>query len=162
MTPLRFILTYIVLPIAGLGLGLGIGYTVQHPDIFLTHHLRAEDALDWALLDEGYKAMLKPNDFLSKDGLAKIHALNGKRVAVLGYMFPQDTGNTHTRFLISSKTHSCPFCMPNNAGNLVDVTTDKGVEYQSEPILVEGIFHIHDAKEDGLVYAVEGASVISQ
>lgn len=138
-------------------LGAGIGYVLQHDIPWQRAPLTQEDALSWEQLDNAYKASQSPHDVLHQADKETILALNGKRVALFGYIFPQESGEKHRHFLLAPTNHTCPFCMPSTVGKLVEVFADEDITYTLDPILLEGTLHIKDAKTDGLVYELSGA-----
>lgn len=110
--------------------------------------------LYWSMLQEGFSASLSPSS--PPGATAMLKQMEGKQVRLNGYMFPLQQAEEHSQFLFSPRTHACPFCMPSNAGNIIEVRMQDALPLHKQPIEVQGRFVLLDTLEsDGLLYRIE-------
>ncbi len=156
----RFV-KYIATPAFAILVGLMIGYqakSMMDRSQPVTHDM----AVPWSAFDEGYRALMRKDSFLYAETLKQLQEMEGKPIAIYGYIFPIEQGEEHSHFLLSARASSCPFCMPAGAGNLVEVRMEEAIAYQRQPVLLKGIFTIGDGKETGLVYSIHDAEKIPE
>ena len=86
---------------------------------------------------------------------------DGVEIVVEGFMFPLEYTRTHTTFLVSaSPMTNCFFCGPGEAESMMLVESKDAIEYVYKPITMTGTFRlIHDAA-DGVIYELEGATMV--
>jgi hypothetical protein len=118
---------------------------------------RPAAAISWQALEEGYQAYRGKDTLLYGETLEKLKAMENQPIKLLGYMLPLEAGEKHQHFLLSSRNHTCPFCMPANAGNLVEVTTVDAIDYQHEPVTIRGEFTIEQSQDSDLIYHLNHA-----
>jgi hypothetical protein len=118
------------------------------------------EILSWQALEEGYFAYTGTHEFLYGKRLETLKALRGKPVRLTGYMLPVDAGMRHSHFLLSPRTHSCPYCMPETAGTLVEVWMNRSISYQKEPMTLQGRFDIEKSLDSDLIYRFEEAAEV--
>ncbi len=157
----RKIANYGAMALLAVAVGLAMGYQIKvvwqnaQP---VTH----ESALPWSALEEGWRAMKKDDAFLYGDTLKQLQSMKGKDIVLFGYMLPIEAGEAHRHFLFSSRTSSCPFCMPASAGNLVEIHTDDALPYRNEAFLLQGHFHIEDSEHSELIYSLDHAHAVEE
>lgn len=135
-----------------------IGY--QFKDSILNDQQTPDDSpLMWPLLEEGWRAMKNNED---GESVKQLRSMEGKDIALYGYMLPIKSGERHDHFLLSSRNHSCPFCMPATAGNLVEVHSNEPLPYQNEAYLLRGIFHIIEDEHSELMYSITHAHPVEK
>jgi uncharacterized protein len=156
---LKRIKTYFLMPLLILGGGMMVGYQIK--TLWKNAQQVSHDsAIPWQLLGEAYRMRLQPDSLLYADSLQQIERLDGHQIVLYGYMNPTMPGDTHTRFLLNPRTHSCAFCIPGNPGNIVDVTMDDAITFQREPVLLKGTLAIGDAKSGELMYNLNDAEKV--
>lgn len=147
-----------MLTMLALGGGALIGYGVRSATAPATHM----SALPWEALEQGWRAAKKGDEFLYGDTLKTLQNMAGQNVALFGYMLPIEAGETHRHFLFGSRNHTCPFCMPANAGNLVEVYTEEALPYRAEAFLLQGIFHMEEQEHSDLIYSLTQAQTMEE
>jgi hypothetical protein len=146
--------SFAVFAALAIGIGLSAGYMLESRH----RHTAAPLDLSWSVLEDGYRAAAKKDDsWLYEDTLKQLKSITGENVSLFGYMLPLEAAETHHHFLFSPRNHSCPFCMPANAGNLIEVFTDDGMPYRNEAFKLEGAFDMQDNEHSPLIYRMEHA-----
>ncbi len=140
--------------------GTGVGYQINVM-IKQTQPVLHEQALEWSILADAYKAIMGKNKLPYTDSLKKLQAIDGTRVTIYGYMFPVQRREEHQRFLMSPRSSACSFCMP-AVNHMIKVTMNDGIPYQRQPMLLEGVFRISDGKKTGFTYSLEDAEQVSE
>ncbi len=87
-----------------------------------------------------------------------IHELNGKKVAIVGYMVPIDFEQGKTNeFVLIRMLPSCFYCTSPMVNEWVEVKTKDGKRFDyngDDPLLVTGVLEVGAKKEDGFVSSV--------
>lgn len=109
------------------------------------------DGLDWAVLTAyDYKPGLV--------GLPdEVKALEGKRVTMRGFLLPLYEFDDIHEFVLVANHMSCCFGMPAGISGQVQVKMPadaKGLPNTSEPLRVEGTFHVVETKEQGYILSI--------
>lgn len=93
-----------------------------------------------------------------------IKALDGKQVAMIGFMLPIDEVEEIREFLLVQSLWACCFGTPPDINGLVRVVMkgDRRVDYQFDPILIQGTLRVEATREEGYcldIYQVHATSV---
>jgi hypothetical protein len=82
--------------------------------------------------------------------------LNGKKVALAGYMMTLDEVENIREFLIVESLWSCCFGVPPNVNQviLIKIEGRRGTEYSSLPVMIAGTLDVGEKIEDGFVTSV--------
>ena len=110
----------------------------------------AGGAVPWSLLSA---ATIKMNK--GKLGPAFPDALrifNGKTVKVQGYILPIEAGQTHSYFLLSAWSPSCPFCLTAGPEAMVEVRARTPFKYSIDPVVAEGRLLLLEDDPSGVFY----------
>ncbi len=110
----------------------------------------APGAVPWSVLSA---ATIKMNQ--GKLGPAfpeALRPLQGKTVKVQGYILPVEAGQTHSYFILSAWSPSCPFCLTAGPEAMVEVRARKAVKYSIDPVVVEGRLLLLDNDPSGVFY----------
>lgn len=110
----------------------------------------AGGAVPWSLLSA---ATIKMNK--GKLGPAFPDALrifNGKTVKVQGYILPIEAGQTHSYFLLSAWSPSCPFCLTAGPEAMVEVRARTPFKYSIDPVVAEGRLLLLENDPSGVFY----------
>lgn len=80
-----------------------------------------------------------------------IRALDGKSVLMTGFMLPIDEVENIREFLLVQSLWACCYGQPPDINGIVRVVMkgDKRVDYQFDPIQVQGQFKVEEMREDG-------------
>ena len=97
------------------------------------------DKLEGWPYEDGYKGM--PKD---------IEKLNGKRIAMAGFMLPIDEVENIKTFYLVKSLWSCCYGVPPDVNGLVkvNVKAKKGCAYQYDPILIVGTFRLKKVMDE--------------
>ncbi len=147
----KFVLVALVA--VSLGLAVGCQLKVRWHQAMPTHEL----ALPWVALEEGWRAVHDDEDILHGETLEKLTKMQGEKVVLFGYMLPLHVGEKHQHFLLSSRASSCPYCMPANAGNLVEIHMDEALPHRNEALLLQGVFAITQDVHSDMMYSLTEA-----
>lgn len=81
-----------------------------------------------------------------------LRPLQGKLVKLQGYILPIEAGQTHSYFLLSAWSPTCPFCLSAGPEAMVEVRARKAVKYSNDPVVVEGRLLLLDNDPGGVFY----------
>jgi hypothetical protein len=100
--------------------------------------VRFEDISDWPY-DDGLKGCPEA-----------VRALDGKKVAMIGFMLPIDEVENIKEFLLVQSLWACCYGTPPDINGIVRVVMkgDKRTDYQFDPVLVTGAFRVRETRED--------------
>lgn len=119
----------------------------------------ARGAVPWSLLSSTPIKMIK-----GKLGPAfpdALRPLNGKTVKLQGYILPIEAGQTHSYFLLSAWSPTCPFCQTAGPEAIVEVRARTPVKYSTEAVTVEGRLMLLDNDASGMFYRLVDAAPVS-
>jgi uncharacterized protein len=114
--------------------------------------------VSWSLLVK--TTIRKTNGRLGPYFPDDVRALHGKIVKVQGFMLPLETGELHSRFLISAFSPSCPFCLTAGPETMIEVKLRSPVKYSLDPVLFEGKFETLDNDPGGVFYRLVDAAAV--
>lgn len=119
----------------------------------------ARGAVPWSLLSAATIKMTS-----GKLGPAFPEALrpfNGKTIKVQGYILPIEAGQTHSYFLLSAWSPTCPFCQTAGPEAMVEVRARVPVKYSTDPVVVEGRLLLLENDPSGVFYRLVEAAPAS-
>jgi hypothetical protein len=89
---------------------------------------------------------------------ANVKDLNGKKVAVRGYLLPIEfDGGTSTRFILMRFTPDCLYCSSPSLVDWVDASSKEGValpQNAQTPVEVTGTLGVGERLEDGMITSI--------
>jgi hypothetical protein len=89
-----------------------------------------------------------------------VKALDGKKIALKGYIVPIDELLGQQNFVLSSLPFNlCFFCGGAGPETVIEVKTQEKIAYTEKQITVKGIFYINPSDPDHLMYRLENAVV---
>jgi uncharacterized protein len=91
----------------------------------------------------------------------EILSLDKKDVRVYGFIIPLNLGRDQKHFLISAVPSDCAFCMPAGSEAIVEVRSNKPVEYGLAPVLVAGKLTVLREHPNGLLYRMTDATPVA-
>jgi hypothetical protein len=155
---LRLLLPLLVL--AGAGPALAFQTAEELNRFYRDFAAGSPDAVTWERLAEFDLSVVSKGPGMTEftqSYPAALQAFDGRKVALLGFMFPLEGGETHAHFLLSAYPPGCPFCLPAGPRELVEVTCDKPIAYTKEAVLLEGTFVLLRDDPSGLYYRLNDA-----
>src|SRR6059036_1152979 len=110
----------------------------------------ARGAVPWSLLSAATIKMAKGK--LGPDFPAALRPFSGKTVKLQGYILPIEAGQTHSYFLLSAWSPTCPFCQTAGPEAMVEVRARTAVKYSIDPVVVEGRLMLLENVPGGVFY----------
>lgn len=110
----------------------------------------ARGAVPWSLLSAATIKM--SNGKLGPAFPAALRPLHGKTVKLQGYILPIEAGQTHSYFLLSAWSPTCPFCQTAGPEAMVEVRARTVVKYSIDPVVVEGRLMLLENDPSGVFY----------
>ena len=110
----------------------------------------ARGAVPWSVLSAATIKMIKGK--LGPDFPEALRPLHGKTVKLQGYILPIEAGQTHSYFLLSAWSPTCPFCLTAGPEATVEVRARTAVKYSIDPVVVEGRLMLLDNDPSGVFY----------
>ncbi|WP_332775747.1 hypothetical protein [Polaromonas sp.] len=107
-------------------------------------------AVPWSLLSAATIKM--SNGKLGPAFPAALRPFHGKTVKLQGYILPIEAGRTHSYFLLSAWSPTCPFCQTAGPEAMVEVRARTAVKYSIDPVVVEGRLVLLDNDPSGVFY----------
>ncbi len=119
----------------------------------------AKGAVPWSLLSATPIKMV--NGKLGPAFSSALKPFNGQMVKLQGYILPLEAGQTHSYFLLSAWSPTCPFCQSAGPEAMVEVRARTAVKYSSDPVVVEGRLMLLDSDPGGMFYRLVEATPAS-
>jgi len=113
------------------------------------------DLLSWKLLSQ--VELVRTKDRYVPRFSGNVAALDRKEVKLQGFMYPLQTGDKQTHFLLWSMPQSCAFCMPGGPENTVEVKSKQPVQYTFEPVVLTGKLEVLKEDPTGIFYRLTDA-----
>jgi len=114
-----------------------------------------KDLLSWKLLAQ--VELVRRKDRYVPQFSGNVAALNKKEVKLQGFMYPLQTGDKQTHFLLWSMPQTCAFCMPGGPENTVEVRSKQPVKYTFEPVVLTGKLEVLKEDPTGIFYRLSDA-----
>ncbi len=102
-----------------------------------------QEGYDYCTIKPGYSKDVKKHD--------------GKKVTLMGFMFPLEQSEMQKNFLMGPYPLSCPFHYHVGPAQVIEVLADKPVAFSYDPITVTGILRLRYNEETGMFYYLEKA-----
>ena len=96
------------------------------------------------------------------DYSAKIKALDGRDVKLMGFIYPLEGGLEHERFLLTAWPPSCPFCLPAGPSQMVEVFCAEPIAYSEGAIVIAGTFELLHDDPSGMYYRMHEAKLVER
>lgn len=89
--------------------------------------------------------------------------LQGKKIAVPGYMVPFESGLGGKHFMFSSMPlNACFFCGVGGPETVIEVYVKSPVNFSDKPVEISGILKLNDKDPDKMIYILENAEVTGE
>ena len=115
----------------------------------------ARGAVPWSLLSSATIQMNKGK--LGPAFPEALRPLNGKTVKLQGYILPIEAGQTHSYFMLTAWSPTCPFCQTAGPEAVVEVRARTAVKYSIDPVVVEGRLMLLENDASGVFYRLVDA-----
>ena len=119
----------------------------------------AKGAVPWSLLSATPIKMV--NGKLGPAFSPALKPLNGQTVKLQGYILPLEAGQTHSYFLLSAWSPTCPFCLTAGPEAMVEVRARTAVKHSMDPVVVQGRLMLLDTDPSGMFYRLVDAGPAS-
>jgi uncharacterized protein len=96
------------------------------------------------------------------DYSAKIKALDGQDLKLMGFIYPLQGGLEHERFLLTAWPPSCPFCLPAGPSQMVEVLCEQPVEFSDGAVVMAGRFEVLEDDPSGMYYRMHDAKLVER
>jgi uncharacterized protein len=96
------------------------------------------------------------------DYSAKIKALDGQDLKLMGFIYPLEGGLEHERFLLTAWPPSCPFCLPAGPSQMVEVLCEQPVEFSDGAVVMAGRFEVLEDDPSGMYYRMHDAKLVER
>lgn len=116
------------------------------------------DVLPWGQLAK--VGVRRAGGRIEANFLPPVLALDGKRVALYGFMTPVEPGPLHRRFLLSMQPLFCPDCGQTGPDGIVEVNLKKPEPAHSMPLAVRGTLVLVKDGSPGVIYRLMDAAVV--
>jgi len=103
--------------------------------------------------------VIKRGERLTPQFGPEVSALHNTQVKVQGYMLAIETGERHSRFLLSLNPPHCPFCMTAGAEAFIEVKMKNPIRFSHEPIILSGKLHALPDEPTDLYYRLTEAGL---
>lgn len=91
------------------------------------------------------------------DYTPEVKEMNGKPVAISGFMVPLEAKQDSRHFLLSRRAPSCPFCPPAEPNELVEVYTVKPLMWREDLITCSGTLFLPNDGKRGIFFQLKDA-----
>lgn len=103
--------------------------------------------INWVLEDGNYLA----------EFTQEVKKLDGQTVEIMGFMFPlsADSDGTGGFLLSANPVSGCFYCAPGSSNSLVMIYPESKIEFQFDPVVLEGRLELVPDDFYGLVYQMK-------
>lgn len=89
----------------------------------------------------------------------EVKAMEGKEISIRGFMLPLEATEKFKHFILSKRTPTCAFCPPGQPNEIIDVWTDKPVEWNENIVKVTGKLQFIENKQLGVFFKIKDAKL---
>lgn len=89
----------------------------------------------------------------------KVKKLEGKEITISGFMLPLEATEKFKHFLLARRAPTCAFCPPGQPNEIIDVWTDKPVQWDDNIVKVTGKFNFMENKELGVFFQMKDSKI---
>jgi len=125
------------------------------------------DALPWDIFletKEQQKKVTFPSGGYSFDVTPiftdRMKKLNGKEITLYGFMFPLEQSEKQANFLIGPFPPSCPFHYHIPPTLIVEVRTQKPIDFSWDEITLKGTLELTEKDPNGVYYILKDAEIV--
>jgi len=89
----------------------------------------------------------------------EVRALDGQTVSVRGFVLPMDGADRTKHFLLTRNTPVCLYCPPGEPNEIIEVVSERAVEWTDSVVTVTGKMSLIDNGENALFFKITVAQV---
>ena len=89
----------------------------------------------------------------------EVRALDGQTVSVRGFVLPMDGSDRTKHFLLTRNTPVCLFCPPGEPNEIIEVVSERAIEWTDNVVTVTGKMSLIDNGENALFFKITVAQV---
>lgn len=120
---------------------------------------QAQQTVSWETLSQ-VKLTKSDNKFVPKFE-TPVSSLKGRSIKLKGFMMPLDQASKQQHFILSANpVTNCFYCLPGGPETLVEVRTDKPVEFSYDPVEVSGTLELLTDDPMGMYYRLVDAKAL--
>lgn len=86
-----------------------------------------------------------------------VKAMNGQTVTANGFVLPLDGSDKTRHFLLTKRTPVCMFCPPGEPNEVIEVTSDKPVDWTDNLVTLRGRFELINNGEKAIFFTLRDA-----
>ena len=87
--------------------------------------------------------------------IPEVKAMNGRRVAISGFMVPLEAKGKFSHFLLSRRPPTCAFCPPGEPNEIVEVFSAQPVSWQENLVTVSGALVLTNDGKKGIFFQLK-------
>lgn len=122
---------------------------------------RLPEAKIWQVLTKAKVDFIEHEDSYTADIKLppEVEALEGKKLKVMGYMFPLEETEKHKHFILMVPPPACPFHPHASTEEMIEVFLGKPISFHYKPVTVEGTLTIDRKAEMGVLYFIRDGKI---
>lgn len=126
---------------------------------FLPLPAQAQQDVSWDVLAQ-VKLAKADNKFVPKFE-APVAQLQGQEIQIKGFMMPLEQAAKQQHFILSANpVQNCFYCLPGGPESLVEVRTERPIEFSYDPITIAGRLELLSDDPMGMYYRLADARAI--
>ena len=126
---------------------------------FLPLSAQAQQDVSWDVLAQ-VKLAKADNKFVPKFE-APVAQLQGQEIQIKGFMMPLEQATKQQHFILSANpVQNCFYCLPGGPESLVEVRTERPIEFSYDPITIAGRLELLSDDPMGMYYRLADARAI--
>ncbi len=126
---------------------------------FLPLSAQAQQDVSWDVLAQ-VKLTKADNKFVPKFE-APVAQLQGQEIQIKGFMMPLEQATKQQHFILSANpVQNCFYCLPGGPESLVEVRTERPIEFSYDPITIAGRLELLSDDPMGMYYRLADARAI--
>jgi uncharacterized protein len=137
----------------------------QIPAVHNSLYQVPEGVIGWDVLgnmDVDVEVIAPLQSIFHVDYTAEVKALDGRRIELMGFIYPLAAGVAHERFLLTAWPPSCPFCLPAGPAQMVEVHAAEPIAFTDGAVQLGGTFEVLEDDPSGMYYRMRDAREIER
>lgn len=120
---------------------------------------QAQQEVTWEVLAQ-VKLAKADNKFVPKFE-APVEQLKGQEIQIKGFMMPLEQAAQQQHFILSANpVQNCFYCLPGGPETLVEVRTDRPIDFSYDPITIAGRLELLSDDPMGMYYRLANARAV--
>jgi len=88
---------------------------------------------------------------------SSVRAMNGKEIAISGFMLPLETKPKSSHFLLERRAPTCAFCPPGEPNEIMEVFSSKPMAWEENLITLSGTLVLPNDSKKGVFFQLKDA-----